>query len=71
MTEAIAVAKRWGSSIGIVIPKDIVEKEHIREHDKVRLTIAKARTARRIWGLLPGLRTDAQKAKDDMRKGWD
>lgn len=71
MTEAIAVAKKWGSSIGVVIPKEIVEREHIKENDEVKFEVKKAHTAKEIWGLFPDIKVDAQKAKDEMRKGWD
>ena len=34
--EAEAIAKRWGSSIGFVIPKEVVEKEKIIEVENVK-----------------------------------
>ena len=34
-------AKKWGSSLGIIIPKDIVEKEHIKEGQKVSVLLRK------------------------------
>lgn len=39
--EIVTEAKKWGSSIGIVIPKDVVEKEKIKEGQKIRVFISK------------------------------
>ena len=36
-----AEAKKWGSSIGIIIPKDVVEKEKIKEGQKLSFFIRK------------------------------
>ena len=33
--------KKWGNSLGIVIPKDIVEKEHLKEGQTVEILIAR------------------------------
>lgn len=71
MAEVEVVARKWGSSIGVVIPNYVVEKEHIEENEKIKIEIKKAPTAREIWGLFPKLKIDAQKAKEEMRKGWD
>ena len=72
MAEAVdVVAKKWGSSIGIVIPKEIVEKEHIKENQKLTIDIKKPHILREIYGSLKGWKIDSQKAKDEMRKGWE
>lgn len=39
MIECEAVAKKWGNSIGIIIPSDIAERQRIRENSKVRFAI--------------------------------
>ena len=33
--------KKWGSSIGIIIPKDIVKRAHIKEGQKVEIILRK------------------------------
>ena len=50
--EVELVAKKWGSSLGIVLPKAIVEKEHIRDNDVVVIEIKKRHFAREFFGLL-------------------
>lgn len=71
MAEAEVTAKKWGSSLGIVIPKNIIDKEHIKEREKLKIEIKKLHTAREIFGILRGLKIDAQKAKDKMRQSWE
>ncbi|MBI4140810.1 hypothetical protein HY485_03145 [Candidatus Woesearchaeota archaeon] len=71
MAEVEVIARKWGSSIGVVIPNYVVEEEHIEKNEHLKIEIKKRRTARDIWGLFPKLRIDAQKAKEEMRKGWD
>lgn len=72
MTEVEVVARKWGSSIGVVIPNYVVEKEHIEENEKIKIEIKKAHTAREIWGLFPkGWKKSTQDLKDEARKGWE
>ena len=71
MAEIEVITKKWGSSLGVVIPKNIVEKEHIKEREKLKIEIKKMHKVKDIFGMLKGLRINAQKAKDEMRKGWD
>ena len=33
--------RKWGNSIGIAIPKEIVEREKIRPNEKIRVFISK------------------------------
>jgi len=39
--ETVAKPKKWGNSIGIIIPKEIIEKENITLDDEVILHIEK------------------------------
>ncbi|MBI2672383.1 AbrB/MazE/SpoVT family DNA-binding domain-containing protein [Candidatus Woesearchaeota archaeon] len=64
-------AKRWGNSIGIVIPSEIAEKEHIKENKIVRLFIIKdnRNVAKETFGLLKGkIKKSAQQIKDELRE---
>ena len=67
--EAKAKLKRWGNSFGIVIPKEIVEKEGLREGEEVEITVRKTTDIRRLFGKYPFL--DLQEEKEKMRKGWN
>ncbi len=69
MAEVECIAKRWGSSLGIVIPKDVVDDEHISENEKITVVIKKRHLAKEFFGILPWKRS-AQQIKDEMREGW-
>ncbi|MBI4141343.1 hypothetical protein HY484_00280 [Candidatus Woesearchaeota archaeon] len=72
MTEIEVTAKKWGSSIGVVIPVETVEREHIMENEKIKIEIKKAHTAREVWGMFPkGWKKSTQELKDEARKGWE
>ena len=69
--EIECVTKQWGGSIGIVIPKEIVVREHIHPNEKVRVTVTKMALAKSIWLLGPVRDTQStQEIKDELKKGW-
>jgi len=65
-----ARVRRWGSSLGIVLPKEVVRRETLRAGDEVTLSVRKARTVREAFGTLRGWRVNPQKLKDEIREGW-
>ena len=69
--EIETVAKRWGSSIGIILPKAIIEENKIRENDKIIVEIKKKALAGELFGKLPNWKKSTQEIKDEMRKGWE
>lgn len=63
--------RKWGSSIGIVIPNEVVQREHIKPDEVVRVQVRKMPFARELWNLGPLARKEStQKIKDELRKGW-
>jgi len=71
--EIKAIAKRWGSSIGIVLPKSIVEENKIRENEEVIIEVKKPVSVKELFGKYPQWksRKTAQELKDEARKGWN
>lgn len=70
MTEAIAEVRKWGNSLGIIIPKETVEKEHIREKEKIRFIIVRdGDVLSKTFGMVKGKwNKSAQQIKDQARK---
>jgi len=72
MTSQIrAHTKRWGNSIGLLIPKDIVEKENIKENQNINIIIVRdsSEVFDKTFGILKGkLKKTAQQMKDEARK---
>lgn len=66
------VAKKWGSSIGVILPKSVVDSRKISENDEVIIEIKNKPLASEFFGRFKGRITEsAQELKDDARKGWD
>ena len=70
MAEVELLVKKWGNSLGIILPKELVEEEHIKQNDKIKVEVKKRPKGKDVWGLVPGWKIDAQKAKDEVRKMW-
>ena len=69
--EVKAIAKRWGSSIGVILPKRVVETKRIRENDELIIDIKKRPLAGELFGKFPRKSgKSAQQLKDEMRAGW-
>ena len=71
MTEIECVTKKWGSSLGIIIPKEIVNIEHITENEKILVDIKKKHKAKEFFGLIPNWKVSTDEIKKDMKKGWN
>jgi len=66
-----ATIKRWGNSFGIVIPKEIIERERLKENKKVIINIIKVADLSDIFGLVKNRKLSGQKMKDLSRKEWE
>lgn len=64
------VAKKWGNSIGVLIPRDVASKEKIKEGQKLDIIIMKPNNVlKETFGMAKGLfKEPTQKIKDNLRK---
>ena len=63
--------KRWGNSLGIIIPSEAAETRNIRENDDIKVLIVKdsRKVLKRTFGLLKGkLTKPTQQIKDELRR---
>jgi antitoxin component of MazEF toxin-antitoxin module len=68
MAETEVEVRKWGNSLGIVIPADIVRAEGLAPHDRALVRIMKVRRPDpRAFGFLRAKTIDAQAAKDRLR----
>ena len=65
--EAIVKAKKIGGSIGIVIPKKMVEKERIFPEDTLKIKVEKTADFNWLWGRFKGIK----KPTDQIMKEID
>lgn len=61
-----ATAKKWGSSIGIIIPKDIVEKEKIKEGQDIEIFLKKPIDKKKM----EQVKNDWNKLTKEVSKKW-
>ena len=64
--EAIVKAKKIGGSISVIIPKEIVDKEHIFPDDTLKIKIEKTGNLNWLWG-----RFKTSKSADQIMKMID
>jgi antitoxin component of MazEF toxin-antitoxin module len=65
-------ARKWGNSLAIILPKELVIKNNIRENDEVIIEIEKRVLAGELFGKFPRkTKKTAQEIKKEMKKGWN
>lgn len=63
--------KKWGNSLAIIIPADIINREKLREKQKIRLLLLResVRVLRETFGMgKDKLIKSAQQMKDELRR---
>ena len=63
------IVRKWGNSVGVVFPKEIVKKEHLKPEEKVLVEIVKKADMRKVFGSLKR-KISGQEFKDGVREGW-
>jgi len=64
--------KAWGNSIGVVIPKEILQQERLSVNDEVEITIRKkTNPLREAFGKLKGVKARLNKTTDELLKEID
>ena len=73
ITNSMAIevkVKKWGNSLGIILPKELVNEKNIKINDKINVDIGVKADLSDIFGTLD-MGMSGQKFKDMVRKGWD
>ena len=70
MPEIETIARKWGDSIAIIIPKYIVEEERIKPKSKIRIRLVKEDDLSDLFGKFKTKKTPKQ-LKDEGRIGWE
>lgn len=72
MEQFQAVPKKWGNSLGITIPADIVEHENIQPQKKVTVLVigSQQRQLKQMFGTLK-LKKPTQQVMDEIDEGYD
>ena len=68
--EVRVIARKWGGSLAVLLPKNVVEAKNIQENEEITIEVKKEVLANEFFGTLKGVKINTQKIKDEMRKGW-
>ena len=60
--------RKWGNSLGVVIPREEASKEGLHENDEVEIVIRKAVDIRQLFGKYKF--RELQSLKEELREGW-
>jgi len=69
-TEIQTLARKWGDSIAVIIPRDIVKAEKIRPESKIRIKVIKEDDLSDLFGKFKTKKTP-QELKNESREGWE
>ena len=69
MESVVTKAKKWGNSIGVIIPKEVAEREGIKEGNPVELMVRRPRNPiKETFGILKG---KFKKSTDELMRETD
>lgn len=63
------VVRKWGNSLGIIIPSDIVKQKQLKEGDVVIPELIKKADLTPVYGSIKR-KLSGQAFKDMVREGW-
>lgn len=66
----MVTVKKWGSSMAVIIPKEVVRSQSIKEGDEVVINLFKKGNLKDVFGKLK-TKMSGQKFKDLARSGWE
>ena len=69
--EIVTRVKKWGNSLGLIIPKQAVEKLGLKEEEEIVVNIngsGRSDALKKGWGLCRGDKKTAQEWKDEFRR---
>lgn len=64
--------RKWGRSLGIVIPKEAVSKENLKEGEKIEIIVLKRTNAlEKTFGKVKTMRSTEEIMKEIKEEAWD
>lgn len=64
-------ARKFGGSIGIILPRGIVEKEGIVENDSLKVKVEKVADLSFMWGMCKDVKISTDKIMEEIDEGED
>jgi hypothetical protein len=69
MTTEVTVRK-WGNSLGVVLPKELIDEQKIAENETLIINVVKVAHLKHVFGTVK-IKRSGQEFKDYVRKGWE
>ena len=67
----LAKVKKWGNSLGMIVPADLVRSHGLRDGDTIQVDFkGRVRTVEELAGSIK-LRTNLRTLVREMEEGWD
>jgi antitoxin component of MazEF toxin-antitoxin module len=63
------ILKKWGNSVGAIFPKKLIEKENLKEKERILIDVVREADLRDVFGSLKR-KMNGQEFKDMVREGW-
>lgn len=71
VAEIEALPRRWGNSLAVIIPAEVVEEQRISENRPIKMRLENTRPkAGTLWGLAKDWKTPTQQLINEARAGW-
>ena len=72
MIEVEAKVRKWGRSFGVVIPKEKIKEERIKENETIKLLIGKkTNVLKETFGTFKFKKSTQEMMDDIDKEGWD
>ncbi len=69
MTEFRGKVKKWGNSLGVIIPKEIIKEKKWKENDEVTLvSVENTPFLKQFFGKAKNWKKSTQQIKDELRR---
>lgn len=62
--------KKWGNSMAVIVPSEIIEKKALKENEPFFIEIVRKANISNIFGSIKKRKMSGQKFKDLVREGW-
>jgi len=70
MVQVETITRKWGNSLGVTIPNEIIRQQHIHENQRIIIEITFVKDIKSLRGLVK-FKKNTQSLKDEMKKGWE
>ncbi len=64
------VLRKWGNSLGVVLPKELVENKGLHEKEVILIEVVKEANLKDVFGSLKR-KMSGQEFKDLVKQGWE